>query len=305
MSLGSARGAVSAGRIGYAILRSSGALALWRWLVPGRIILAYHNVIAAGEYPRAETALHLPADRFERQLKWVANRFDVVALGELLDGLNGAGHRERLAAITFDDAYRGVFRNAAPLLERLRLPATVFVVTEAAESGAPFWWDLVAEGRPDLDRKALRNRWRGEGSRILSELGDAVGAVRLPEEYLPADWETIAKHAGLLEVGAHTVTHPMLTALPADALDDELHQCRIMLRDRIGVDARAIAYPYGDWNLDVAEAARRAGYRMGLTSSGGRVLPSARELQLPRVGISASTSPAAFAAAASGLRWRR
>ena len=79
----------------------------------------------------------------------------------------------RTATVTFDDAYSGVFDYAFPILAALRLPATVFVVTDAAANREPFWWDHPVAAQ--LVGTPTAGRWlgvlRGDGRRILQELG--------------------------------------------------------------------------------------------------------------------------------------
>src|SRR5436853_7469974 len=58
--------------------------------------------------------------------------------------LEGGDSLRHAAVLTFDDAYLGSLRNAWPVLQRLRLPATVFVVADAPARGQLYWWDHPA-----------------------------------------------------------------------------------------------------------------------------------------------------------------
>src|SRR2546426_176600 len=121
----------------YAGLGALGLPALMRRFRAAGVVLCYHNVCSTGAAARAgEPAVHLPVDRFAAQARWLARHYDVVPLRELVGRLEAGRSLRGLAAVTFDDAYAGVFTHAWPLLLELGLPATVFVVGDASDAHA-------------------------------------------------------------------------------------------------------------------------------------------------------------------------
>jgi peptidoglycan/xylan/chitin deacetylase (PgdA/CDA1 family) len=94
------------------------------------------------------------------------------------------------------------------------------------------------------------------------------------------------------EVGSHTCTHPHLTRLDDDALADELRLSRLMCEERLEAPCVSIAYPYGDVDARVADAARKAGYRLGATLPVGFHGPT--PLRWPRVGMYGGDSELEF-----------
>ncbi|MGE4426971.1 MAG: polysaccharide deacetylase family protein [Solirubrobacteraceae bacterium] len=91
------------------------------------------------------------------------------------------------------------------------------------------------------------------------------------------------------EIGSHTVTHPDLTTLGADALRDELTRSRRMIRNRLGVDPRFLCYPAGRNDAAVRAAARDAGYRGATTVDTGRAGRGDDPFLLPRIRVQPST----------------
>ena len=172
--------------------------------------------------------------RFEQQLDWLArNGYQVIRLGELAEFM--AGRRplpQRSVVITIDDGYESVYRHAWPLLRRHGFPATLFVYP-----------DFVGAG-------------------------DAMSWAQLRE--LAA--------SGLVDVQSHSKSHRNLVdRAPGEtdeqyrrSLESELRGSRSLIEARLpGVRVDQIAYPFGDANVAVVDAAERDGYRLGLTVIAG------------------------------------
>lgn len=172
--------------------------------------------------------------RFEQQLDWLArNGYHVVRLADLAEFM--AGRRplpRRSVVITIDDGYESVHRHAWPLLRRHGFPATLFVYP-----------DFVGAG-------------------------DAMSWAQLRE--LAA--------SGLIDVQSHSKSHRNLVdRAPGEtdaqyrrSLEAELRGSRTLIEARLpGVRVDQIAYPFGDANVNVIDAAARDGYRLGLTVIAG------------------------------------
>jgi len=80
-------------------------------------ILTYHSLDDSG------SVLSMPPSVFRRQMEFLASSsIPVVPLDE-------AVRRPNCIALTFDDGFRNLLDHAIPVLDRLRLPATIFVVS--------------------------------------------------------------------------------------------------------------------------------------------------------------------------------
>lgn len=213
------------------------------------LVLCYH---AAG--PRWPAPMSIHPDRFERQLRSLLDRG---YRGErFTDAVQGGPHAGRVVAVTFDDAYRSIFDYARPVLDRLRIPATVFVPTAFADRGRPMSWPGISH-------------W-------------AAGPHA--DELKPMSWAELRElAAGGWEIGSHTRTHPRLPELDDRHLRGELEGSRADCEERVGARCTSIAYPYGDANRRVAAAAKAAGYAAGGVMS--RRLTLHDPWLWPRVGI--------------------
>jgi peptidoglycan/xylan/chitin deacetylase (PgdA/CDA1 family) len=212
------------------------------------LVICYHAV--SDRWP---AVLAMPAERIESQVADLLRR-----------GYVGATFRDaildppaaRTVAVTFDDAFRSVFRQARPVLESLGIPGTVFVPTALVGSDQPMAW-------PGTDR------WLG---------------TPYEDELTPMDWSELGELGELgWELGSHTRTHPKLPALDEESLHDELEGSRADLEERLGARCDSIAYPYGDYDAGVVAASQAVGYTVGGALAGQVREPGT--MLCPRVGI--------------------
>jgi len=286
----------------YAGLRALGLPAATRHLRDAAVVLCYHNVVAGEIAAVVGTGLHITQARFRDQMAWLADHYTVLPLRELLARMRGERPLRKTAAITFDDAYRGVFDFACPVLEDFRFPATVFVIADAPAAGEPFWWDHpAAVGRAGGPSS---RRWlgdlRGDGRLILQDLG-VTAPSSVPPVTRPAGWDVIRTAArDGLDLGVHSATHRALPHLSDDELRAEMVDSRETLARHTGVTAEVFAYPYGLWDQRVRNAAQAAGYTTALSLNPRLVSSHADPWALPRVNIPAGITDSAFRAWIAG-----
>jgi peptidoglycan/xylan/chitin deacetylase (PgdA/CDA1 family) len=238
----------------------------------------------------------------ERQLEWVARRYELVALDELARRLEANEKPRRpLAAISFDDGYVGVHQHALPLLQRKGIPAAAFVVTESVGRGQLQLYDklylLLQEALPVLryspQRLAalLAAKDVDAGPLGRAPLGDPFAVMRrlltgLPQHKLRRVIEALETVAGLCEadypdlhamswdmvqrladagwtIGSHTQTHPLLTEESPRRVANQAMGSLKTLQEKLGRPVEHFAYPDGRHNPGVVAAVAQAGYRFG------------------------------------------
>jgi peptidoglycan/xylan/chitin deacetylase (PgdA/CDA1 family) len=228
----------------------------------GAVFLCYHSIAPAG--PRYLT---VPAELFERQLAMLRRRGirggDLGSLGDLAAGRRVAP----TAFLTFDDGFRDNFETALPLLREHGFGAFVFVLPPLLDGGGAFEWPEMRAG-----------------------LAHHAATMR------SLDWPMLeAMKEGGFEVGSHTLSHPHLPRLGGERLREELWQSRAAIRERLGA-CDTLAYPFGEWNAEVAAAAAECGYRFAFTlpTVGGQ--RRAGPLSIPRVNVDHRDGERRFAA---------
>lgn len=104
----------------------------------GGVILAYHRIADA---PLDPSGLAVSPERFEAQMEWLVRRARPCRLEGMVAGRGASEVLRGAVAVTFDDGYTDNLSMAKPVLERLGIPATVFVPSETIGRNEDFWWD--------------------------------------------------------------------------------------------------------------------------------------------------------------------
>lgn len=266
--------------------------ALPRRTRPGdRLILAYHNVVPSDWAPRGDRSLHLPVDKFEAQLRMIRNEAEIVSLMELL---TTDAPRERRVAITFDDAYASALTLAVPACTAAQAPCTIFVAP--ALLGTVPHWDSAADMGAWSDTDRERFLWQQGGVPAHAQ-GDLT--LSSCDELRIAQYAQLraVTSATLVTIGNHTMRHPNLGALPADAASDDIEEADRWLRQRFPSQyVPVLAYPFGLAG-SLGDAARwTTTIQYALRVTGGwlpTAMPSER-LQIPRWNVPAGISRHGF-----------
>jgi peptidoglycan/xylan/chitin deacetylase (PgdA/CDA1 family) len=274
------------------------------------VVLIFHRVPATAD---PMLPFELPADEFARRLDLLQSVFRVLPLRDAVSALARGTLPDRAACITFDDGYANNLEVAAPLLSARGLPATVFVAPGFLNGGwmfndriiealrvAPRDFDLaeLGLGRHRLDTPGDRTRVAGELVLALKHLPPsdrmerAAELVRraggdAPASPMMTDAQVAALPAHGIEVGAHTVNHPILTSIDADEARREIVESRARLEAITGAPVTSFAYPNGLPHRDYARAhagmVRDAGFSLALSTSWGAATRASDPLQLPRI----------------------
>lgn len=202
----------------------------------------------------AEDGITCSPAKFEVFCEFFRRHFRVVRLSEQVAGCRAGRDMGGTLSITFDDGYRDNFEVVAPLLKRLGLPATFFVVTGFIGSNTVPPWDRHLARQPG---------WMS--------------------------WEQVrALHTQGFDVGAHTDEHIDMAVGAPSAVREELATCHAKLAQALGVAPTLFAYPFGGReNISPAslDLVREAGFECCLGAFGGVNASVADPFQLNRINV--------------------
>jgi peptidoglycan/xylan/chitin deacetylase (PgdA/CDA1 family) len=274
------------------------------------LILTYHRVLAA---PDPLLPDQPDAREFSAHLDLLGSVFNVLPLSEAFDRMRSRSLPPRAVSITFDDGYANNLEVAAPLLRERGMAASLFIAPGFLDGGrmfndtviesirrAPATFDAndIGLGVLRLDCDAAR---RDVLPRILQQLKyRSVEERRRAAEWLlertsgdlPRDLMLTSAQVRQLaqygiEVGAHTVHHPILARVGEVEARREIHESRATLRDLTGNAVVAFAYPNGrpgrDYSASHVRMVRDAGYSYAVSTAWGRADADCDPLQLPRI----------------------
>jgi peptidoglycan/xylan/chitin deacetylase (PgdA/CDA1 family) len=136
--------------------------------------------------------------------------------------------------------------------------------------------------------KLLRSLAEGERQRALHELRGWAGikqVVRPSHRPLSSEEVVALDQGGLVEIGAHTITHPALRKLPPDLQQDEILGSKTRLEEVLNRPVTSFSYPYGNLSVQTADIVREAGFSCACSTLADVVRPSSERFQLPRVEV--------------------
>jgi peptidoglycan/xylan/chitin deacetylase (PgdA/CDA1 family) len=285
------------------------------------LILAYHRVAAV---PWDPAGLCVSPEHFAEHLAVLCERFAPMSLAELLADLERGTLRRRSVVVTFDDGYADNLLQAKPMLGRFGVPATVFVTTAPLDEERELWWDELeralehaplpprrlpgaspawelpeAAAPASADRLQLFHAWRDwlmqrsheERRKALDALLAAAGCGVAPRpSHRTLTEEEIAELAadGAIEVGAHTVTHPMLSLLPPSERRSEMLASKRRLEALLDRPVRSFAHPFGEPQHFASTAGallRECGFACACSSVPRPVDADADRFWLPRTTV--------------------
>ena len=286
---------------------------------PGLAVVTYHRVLA-GPDPI------LPSEpdirRFRTQVSFLAAHFRVMPLRDALQRLGDGTLPRRAVCITFDDGYANNAHCALPILQSVGVPATVFVATGFLDGGC-MWNDVVIESFRrarhqflDLTPLGLQRHALGDDesrrSGIAHVLGELkyrpvaeraaavaeiarIAEVEVPTDLMLSSAELRQLHAKGIEIGGHTVHHPILARVPQDEARREIWDGAEQLAAITGERPRLFAYPNGrpgtDFGPEHEAMVREAGYSHALTTEAGLGRRHTSRYRIPRITLWSHSAP--------------
>jgi len=280
-------------------------------------VLIFHRVL---RQPDPLFPDEVDARRFDELLGWIKSWFNVLPLDEAARRLQDGSLPARAAALSFDDGYADNHDVALPLLQKHGLPCSFFVATGFLDGGR-MWNDTLIEAvrlsdKPLLDLRGLQDARaddlgqhalgdtagrRAALSRLIERVKylppeprlacvDAIAAraeVNPPGDLMMTSEQVKALHRAGMQVGAHTVSHPILATLDANRAADEIARSRDMLQSLLGATVGLFAYPNGkpgtDYLPDVHPAlVRELGFDAAVSTRWAAARSSDDVFQIPR-----------------------
>ena len=273
-------------------------------------VLIFHRVLPEPD-PIFPEEMH--ARRFDAICGWLASWFNVLPLDEAVRHLKAGSLPARAACITFDDGYADNYRVAQPILKRHGLTATFFIATNFLDGGR-MWNDTIIEAIRGCHKSVLDLTSQGLSRHALDTIANRRAAIdsligqikyRPPEErititeqlrhlaggqssqslMMTSDEVRAMRHAGM-QIGAHTMSHPILARLTDEEAQQEIAGSKRFLEQLLGERVGLVADPNGkpgeDYTPQSVDAVRRLGFDAAVSTRWGALATGGDLYQIPR-----------------------
>jgi peptidoglycan/xylan/chitin deacetylase (PgdA/CDA1 family) len=292
-------------------------------------ILFYHGVSARKSFDGISNyqGKHIRLSRFRAHLRFLARRYRVMPLPEVIDALRtGKPLPHYTAVITFDDGYENNATVALPALKSEGLTAAFFLTSSLIASDRCLWVDEIEQVLAATDRAEVVVRTEKGEERLPLSTEDARRAAdrrmreigkRLPDaekrrwlaefyernridppkasgDYRFMGWSQVRDlRAAGMTIGSHTVTHAIVTRLEPEEMEREVGEARKACETALGEKCETFAYPNGragDFDGKTTALLRELGFSCGLTTVHGLVAPGDDLYTLNRMGVGDATT---------------
>lgn len=268
---------------------------------------------------------------FTKQMQYLSQHYHVCPLEDVANALlNGTQLDQNTAVITFDDGYHDFYSHAYPILQKYDLPATVFITTGYVNTLQPFEWDELeflllstnqnhvslddaSQNHQEIPTSTLPQRLEAistisailsqlphnRKTKVLANLRDQIDVIQPEYAITPAlTWDEIIEMSEHnIHFGAHTVTHPILTAIPISEAKSEILESKHELERHLNQAVTAFAYPTGreeDFNPEIIAILKDAGFLCSVTAIPGTVSTSSDRYAMKRLGSGRSFTDMKF-----------
>jgi peptidoglycan/xylan/chitin deacetylase (PgdA/CDA1 family) len=273
-------------------------------------ILIYHRVLPNQDKLRPSI---IDATRFNNHIRHLSNNYNVIPLIDAIERLQNNTLPKKSLCITFDDGYLDNVEVALPILKKHKLTATFFVSTGFLD-GKSMWNDLVIESVRAASQSVLDLSKQELGKYDVSTLIKKRRTIRdiiLELKYFPPD-ERLDKIKSMMQelglnkrkslmmnpkqitelydagmgIGAHTVNHPILTAIDEQAARFEIESGKRELEGIINSSVDLFAYPNGkpgqDYGPEHVTIVKNLGFVAAVSTAWGVSRSDSDIYQLPR-----------------------
>lgn len=268
----------------------------------------FHRVLPEAD-PLFPQEMH--ARTFDDVCKWIKSWFNVLPLDIAVARLKEGRLPARAACITFDDGYADNHDVAVPILQRHGLVATFFIATGFLDGGR-MWNDTIIEAirlskEVSLDLgnagcfrietvkekaaainaqiKKVKYLSVGERLAVTEQIAHAA-KVRPPDNLMMTSDQVKSLRQKGMQVGAHTVSHPILARLSDEDARKEIIGSKNALECLLGEPVALFAYPNGKAGADYTPAsvaiAQEAGFLAAVSTNWGVARIGGDDFQIPR-----------------------
>lgn len=205
------------------------------------VILCFHSI------DESNWRFSVKKSVFYNQLYFLKSKKKLVKLSELINSKN---KNSNLATITFDDGYEDTYKNAFPIMHKLKIKGTIFVIG---------------------DNSTVNHKELGNTKKMMT--------IKQIQSLYKSGWE----------IGYHTKTHADLRDFDREGLIDEIKTSKERLEKKLGFKIRYFAYPKGIYADTIISIVKGAKYKAAFTVDAGS-FENKNRYKLSRISLEGDTT---------------
>jgi len=276
------------------------------------LILIYHRVLAEKDYLRPGD---IQLEHFDMQMQVLSKYFNPIKLSDAIDKLYEGNLPARSVSVSFDDGYADNYTTALPILKKYNVPSTFFIATGYLNNGI-MWNDVVIESirhasktasnlnLNDIDLSTYSLKTEVEQYKAVSDILARLKYLSFADRHNKT--EKIATQVNIklssnlmmtneqlkslkdenMEIGGHTVNHPILNTLNMEESRKEIIEGKKYLENLLGEKLKTFAYPNGrpdhDYNSMHTELVKECGFIGAVSTQRGIARSNSNRFELPR-----------------------
>ncbi len=252
--------------------------------------LCFHGVLTQPN--KMLNKRHMPINEFEKIIQYISKNFEVYFSKDQKEKQN----KKLSLSLSFDDGYFNNYQLALPILEKYKVPATFFVLSEPLKNSEFICWsdqlDLLLLDFPASEFKFNNLFFKNEkGKGFINEKGINIANYikKLGDEKYPllnklcAEYEHFELNkiknkeaisllspdelkkfsdSRFVDIGSHTCIHHNLADVEYEIAKRELSESKMEIENVIQKEIIEIAYPDGSYNEETKNIAEELGYKI-------------------------------------------
>lgn len=254
-------------------------------------------------YLHDEASLEL----FEQTVLWFKSRYKIVSIQEIREHIYEGRPLQNSCMLSVDDGWRSTYDVIFPVMKKYNLPFTIFVSPHVMETGMNFWYYTIKFcNQEDLKDMIIKRGLFTEKVRkypcelifkemkidevydVLNEYLKKHPEISIPRGFMNTQEVLEMQKSGLVEIGAHTMVHPILKAESADRANSEIADSVTKLSSILDRQVKSFAYPNGTRSIDYTHReelfVKSAGVDMAFSVDPREITPKTNPLSIPRWG---------------------
>ena len=241
---------------------------------------------------------------FINNINFLLKNYNLIGLKDLEDYYYNNKNLKNSCHITFDDGDITFYNNVFPIIKKYNIPVSLYVSPKIALEGVNFWFqeirgyntngliknfekvtNIKIDKSKDIDiKKYLKTLSIDKIHEIIKAYQNDTNTPPKVNINMSAKQLVELQDSGLVEIGAHTINHPLLTNESDEVAKYEIHESINQLSNILDKQVRYFVYPNGNYSDREISILKEKDIKLAFTTDRGKMSLQNNPLSIPRSG---------------------